>query len=273
MRLGIGSYTYTWAIGIPGYPQPERPLRHVHLLERAARLGVHVVQYCDNLPLADLEASNLAALVRQADVLGISIEAGMRGIDPGHLNAYLRIAEHVRSPILRVVVDSATHHPDIAEIEATLAGVLPSFESAGVCLAIENHDRFKVAELAALVDRLESRALGICLDTVNSFGALEGPEVVVSTLGRHTVNLHVKDFAVRRASHMLGFIVEGTPAGRGQLDVPWLLGALRHLGRDPNAIIELWTPPAASLAETLAREETWASESVDYMHTLILEEG
>ena len=119
--------------------------------------------------------------------------------------------------------------------------------------------------------------MGICLDTVNSFGALEGPEVVVEALAPYTVNLHVKDFIIRRANHMMGFAIEGTPAGQGRLDIPWLLERLRAAGRDPNAIIELWTPPEPDLAATIAKEDAWARESVAYMRSVLprgdLEQG
>ena len=50
MRAGLSSYTYTWAVGVPGY-SPARPLTLVQLLERAASLSVSVVQIADNLPL------------------------------------------------------------------------------------------------------------------------------------------------------------------------------------------------------------------------------
>jgi hypothetical protein len=38
MRLGISSYTYTWAIGVPGFSS-ERPLDAVGLLRNAVALG------------------------------------------------------------------------------------------------------------------------------------------------------------------------------------------------------------------------------------------
>ncbi len=91
------------------------------------------------------------------------------------------------------------------------------FEQAGVALAIENHDRFGVAMLVEILQRRNSPATGICLDIVNSFGALEGPKVVVEASAPWTLNLHVKDFVVRRVSHSMGFTVEGRPAGQGQL--------------------------------------------------------
>ena len=49
------------------------------------------------------------------------------------------------------------------------------FEEAGVVLAIENHDKFSTDELVYMVEELGPSWVGICLDTVNSFGALEGP--------------------------------------------------------------------------------------------------
>ena len=120
-----------------------------------------------------------------------------------------------------------------------------------------------------IVQRLESPAVGICLDTVNSFGALEGPEAVVRALGPWTVNLHLKDFHIRRVDHQMGFLIEGRPAGQGQLDVPWLLGQLHAVGRDPNVILEQWTPPQFTIEETTAMEKSWALESIIYLRTLI----
>ncbi len=264
MRLGISSYTYTWAIGVPGRP-PARPRGAIELLDKAAQLGVRVVQMADNLPLDRLPSVELDALERQAATRGLCIEVGTRGIELDHLRAYLRLAERFHSPILRVVVDTATHQPGEDEVVERVRALAPELERAGVCLAIENHDRFPVRALARIMERVDSRHVGICLDTVNSFGALEGPEVVVETLGPWTVNLHVKDFVIFRASHMMGFAVEGRPAGQGRLNIPWLIDQLRAMGRDPNAILELWTPPEGHLSDTIAKEEEWAAASVEYL--------
>jgi len=88
-------------------------------------------------------------------------------------------------------------------------------------------------------------------------------------LGPWAVNLHLKDFVVRRASHNLGFAIKGRPAGQGQLDIPWVLQRLRELGRDPNAILELWTPPEGTLAQTIAKENAWAAASVESLRRCI----
>jgi sugar phosphate isomerase/epimerase len=239
------------------------------LLDKAAALGVRLVQVADNLPLGDLSAAELSVFEQRAATSGIGVEVGTRGISHANLRTYLRLAQRFNSPILRVVIDTADHHPEPDEVVSILKPLMPEFERAGVCLAIENHDRFKARALAGIVTCIGSPCVGVCLDTVNSFGALEGPEVVLQTLGPLVVSLHVKEFVVVRASHKMGFGVEGRPAGQGQLDVPWLLQQLRDLGRDVNAILELWTPPEPSLADTIAREDAWAVESVQYLRTLI----
>jgi sugar phosphate isomerase/epimerase len=111
--------------------------------------------------------------------------------------------------------------------------------------------------------------VGFCLDTSNSFAVQEGPEVVVANLAPQAVSVHLKDFVVRRFPHMMGFTIEGRPVGQGQLDVPWLLGELRRLGRDPNLILEQWTLPEADLAATIAKEAHGVAQSIAYLRSLL----
>jgi sugar phosphate isomerase/epimerase len=268
MRLGISSYTYPWAVGIAGY-LPPRPLGPFDLLDRALALGIGVVQFGDNLPLDRLPAHELRSFALYAFDQHIVVELGIRGIAPDHVRRYLRLAEHLHASILRVVTDTGDHQPGAEEIIATVRGVLPDLAAAGVCLAIENHDRFQARTLAGIIERLDSPYVGICLDTANSLGALEGPHVIAQTLAPWTVNLHVKDVIVRRLDHRLGFIVEGCPAGQGLIDIPELLALLRRHSRDPNVILEQWTPPGDTVSDTIAQEKTWAEIAIHYLRTLV----
>jgi 3-oxoisoapionate decarboxylase len=269
LKLGIGSYTYTWAVGVPGHI-PERPLSALGLMERADRLGARVVQFCDNLPLTALADREIDALAAYSREKGIAVEVGMRGIaDPASILAYLDLAVRLGSPFVRVVIDSKGHEPSPAETISLLAPLVTRFSQAGIRLAIENHDRMPSSTLVGIVEALGPSVVGICLDTVNSLGCLEGPDVVVKTLAPYTLNLHVKDFTLQRTNSQMGFVVAGCPAGQGRLDVPWILGQLRSAGRDVNAIIELWTPAGPTLDETLSREASWAQQSVEYLRRYI----
>ena len=127
MRLGISSYTYPWAIGVPGH-SPKCPMRVVDLLDRGAELGVRLVQVADNLPLHELSDGDLDRFERRATGLGIRVEVGTRGIAPDHLRAYLHLAMRLGSPILRLVIDTVDHRPPEDEIVGTLRGLMPEFE-------------------------------------------------------------------------------------------------------------------------------------------------
>jgi sugar phosphate isomerase/epimerase len=270
MRLGISSYTYGWAIGHDAARPPNAPSART-LIRRAADLGVRVVQLCENLPASTYEDDSLEAVTTAAKEQGVSIEVGTHGIGAAHLRRFAAVARRLESPILRVVIDTADDHPTPAQVVRRLGEVLGDFQNAGVTLAIENHDRFAAAVLAGIVREFASPHVGVCLDTANSFGALEGPATVLETLGPYVMNLHLKDVAAKRFSHLQGFVIEGRPAGQGMIDIPWILGRLKEFGRDPNAIAELWTPPEATVEQTIEKEARWAVESVRALRRWIKE--
>ena len=62
MRVGLSSYTYTWAIGVPGH-YPEEPMVLAQLIDQAGALRADVLQLADNLPLHRVPAP-LAGNVR-----------------------------------------------------------------------------------------------------------------------------------------------------------------------------------------------------------------
>lgn len=268
MRLGLGSYAYAWAIGVPGH-RPPAPMSALDLLAEAERLGVRLVQVCDNLPLHRLSPAELDQFEARASAAGIAVELGTLGLDPDNLRAYLALCRRFHCPLLRLVIDRPGDEPTADEAVARLKVFLPEFAAAGVRLAIENHDRFRSVTLAWMIEQLGPEHAGICLDTVNSFGAMEGPEVVVERLGEFTLCLHVKDFTIRRMSHRMGFVLEGCPAGSGQLNVPWLLGRLAGARHPFNAVLENWVPPAESLDATIRRERVWAEQGVRYLCGLV----
>jgi len=268
MKLGIGTYSYMWAIGFDG-ARPASPMSAMALLEKARGLGLRVVQYGPNLPLDSLSESELEELIRWAREWEIEIEVGTRGIAIEHIAGEVTLARRVGATLLRSVPElSDGSIPAVDELERRLGILAPVMEAAGVRLALENA-RIPASELAATLDRIGSPWVGITLDTVNSLAIPEGTREVARHLARHTLCLHVKDFAVLRVWHMMGFQVEGRPAGKGLLDLPWLLGTLRAAGRDPNAILELWPPEQPVLEDTIALEGAWAVESITYLRRLI----
>ena len=267
MRLGISSWTYPWAIGVKGFSPPPKRLTLEDLLERASALKVGVVQIADNLPLHAMDDGELSAARDQAAGLGLKIEIGTRGVEPGHLFRYLDLAVRFDAVLLRTLTHTAESKPSLEQAEKWIRAVLPEFEAAGVTLGLENYEKHSCRELAALVCRLESRQVGICLDTVNSLGALETPERVVEMLGPLVVNLHIKDFVIERVPEMMGFRVRGAPAGEGMLDIPWLLEQTTLRDANLSAILEQWPPLRDSVEVTVAMEREWAEQGVRYLRS------
>ena len=93
MKLGIGSYTLTWAVGVPGYDNGAiTPHTSFDLIDRAAAEGLSVVQICDNMPLTDRSDGELAAIAGAARAVGVTLEIGTRHATAANLLRHLEIA-------------------------------------------------------------------------------------------------------------------------------------------------------------------------------------
>jgi sugar phosphate isomerase/epimerase len=269
VKLGIGTYTYMWSIGFPG-SEPEAPMSALDLLEKAVEMGVKVVQFGPNLPLFEMPPAALDEVLSASRKMGLELEIGARGVETPHLRRLIDFTVRCGASLLRTVPEIDGRVPSSAELTERLRAIEPQLRQAGVRLAMEN-SLMPAAAMSEALNAVSSEYLGITLDTANSLAIPEGTEQVAAVLAPWTRCLHVKDFAVTREWHMMGFRVEGRPAGQGQLNVPRLLKVLSAAGAQCNAILELWPPPQASLRETIALEHQWAEESVTYLRTLIKE--
>jgi sugar phosphate isomerase/epimerase len=269
MKLGIGTYTYMWSIGFEG-AQPAAPLDAIGLLAKARDMGVHVVQFGPNLALDALSETQLHEVIDSARSAEIELEIGTRGLDLLHLRRQFELASRLGCGLVRTVPELSNGKvPCRAELLDGLRKVVPELDRFRIRLALENGD-IPAQDLADALDALANPWLGITLDTANSLAIPEGTRQVVKTLARHTMCFHVKDFAVQRVWHRMGFVVEGRPAGQGQMDLPWILQELKSARPGTNAILELWPPEQTGLQMTAALEQEWAEESIRYLRQFIV---
>lgn len=253
---------------MPGSISP-KPLSAFDLVDKAFNSGLRVLQIADNLPLEYLSAKQISDLSEYARTKQITIEMGSRGLTIEHTMECLETAKLLNSSILRMVIDGPGYEPDLNSVITTVQQMVPEFKSRNIKLAIENHDRFKAREFEKTILSSGNEWVGICLDSVNSMGAGEGIETVSEILMPYTLNLHLKDFSIKRASHKMGLIVEGRPAGSGMLKISELVSRLSVMNRCQSAILELWTPPEPSLEATIIKEDKWAHESIGFLRTII----
>jgi len=262
MKLGISSYTFTWAVGVKDH-LPEKPLDGKGLLELARELSVSVVQIADNMPLHKMKEEQLNELINLASGYKIELEAGANNMTPENLELYLNIAERIGSKILRFVIDGESYKPPVEEVILMIKDFESELRKRKIILALENHDRFHAHQFRKIIEDVGSPYVGICLDCANSLGAGEGFHEVVNQLAPYVVNLHLKEISIKRKYHKMGFDIEGKPFGEGCLPLEWILSRLEPKCR--TAILELWTPPEDALADTILNEQNWARQSITYL--------
>lgn len=277
MKLGVNSYTFMWSIGFkgpnPAFPdreaRPSAPLTPLGLLERARALGVRVVQTGPNLGFDSCPAAEQEAFIRRAVEWGIELEVGTRGLDYEHLLGQVGVARRMGARLIRTIPEiEGQYAADARLIPPAARKIQPVLEGEGIRLGIEN-GRTPAGELREALDEIGSPSVGVVLDMVNSLAVPEGWKEVTRLLAPHTMCLHYKDFTIRRAWHMMGFICDGTPAGQGMVDTAWLLDALKVSPYDFNVLIELWPPEQETADATAAMEMTWAEQSVAYLRKFI----
>lgn len=104
MRLGLSTYCYTWAFGVPG-KIPSKPMTAIDLVDKAVEYNLSCIQIADNYPLHELETPELVTLREYSLEKGVSIEVGARCLTLDRATRYIQIASFFQSPILRFVID------------------------------------------------------------------------------------------------------------------------------------------------------------------------
>ncbi len=270
MRIGLSTYALNYSWGVPGYPV-SKPMAFSEFLDLAKRWGYEGVQIADNAPFVDLADQARKDLWNQAEDLGLFVEIGGRGLVDENLERHIAIAVEARSPILRFVIDGPGFEPGLKEIPEILAKAAERCGEQGVILAIENHDRFQARQFADWFDEVDSPWLGLCLDSVNSYGCGEGFRETIDTLLPYTVNFHLKDFRIRRQPpHNLTAVIEGTAVGEGFLPVKSVVDRLNAIGRCQSAIVEHWTAPEDTVEATIAKEIEWCQLSIQNLNAFLV---
>lgn len=268
MQLGISTYSFPWAIGINHFIPPH-PLTPFQLLQFASERDILIVQFGDNLPLHQLPLDELKNLKNVADSLNIKIQVGTRKLTVENVLRYISIATLFETDFIRIVIDEEDYRPTENEVIPIIITLIPYLKEKKLHLAIENHDRFPALSLRRIIQSTDPDCVAICLDTANSLGAGEGLSEIVSVLGPHTLNLHIKDFTVQRLNHKMGFRISGCTAGAGIINIPVLVDEIKKHGRCSSAILEIWSDPEATIEDTILKEKTSVEKSIEYLKTII----
>jgi sugar phosphate isomerase/epimerase len=259
--IGLGTYAFFWQHS----SRVPQPLSLIGAFEQTRQLGVELFQICDYAPLLTMSHAELESAASQARALGLQIELGTKGIEPGHLTGFLQLADLFDAKLVRSMVYAPGFRPSLDEAARMLDQILPAFESAGVTLALETYEQVSTTDLVSLVERVGSDSLGICLDPANVVAGLELPKDAVERCAPLTRNIHVKDFAFARQDGWVGFTYSGAPMGEGLHDYPHLLAAVRPEARGVHEIVEHWLPWQGDPETTVQTEIAWTATTLDYL--------
>ena len=282
---GLGLLLYSYGIRAKaekdrGFSDPERFIAFAH------SRGANAVQ----VSLGTRTGDDAAAVRRTAEKLGVAVEGIVsppadERADRDRFAVELAAAKACGASVVRTVLlggrryevfDKADDYPAfVTRAEATLRRAEPAARAAKVVLAVENHKDFRADEQVDLLQAVGSEWVGVCVDTGNNLALLDDPVEAVKALAPLARTVHLKDVGLEEAAD--GFRMAEVPLGRGCLDLPAMVKALRQanprvrfqlemITRDPLSIpcltekywATLGRAPGRDLARTLARVKATA---------------
>jgi sugar phosphate isomerase/epimerase len=212
----------------------------------------------------------VVALVRASNKAGMYVEGILRPpgkgkAELGRFESDLQAARLGGASVVRMAMLSGRRYETFKKAEdyATFArGAEESLKRAepiarkhGVKLAVENHKDFRVDEMVAMLKKISSEYVGVCLDTGNNLALLEEPMTTVEALAPFTLTVHLKDMGTEEAPD--GFRIAEVPLGQGFLDLKAIVAAIRK--RSPKARFNLEMITRDPLLVPCLSDKYWAT--------------
>jgi sugar phosphate isomerase/epimerase len=285
MKLAIDSYCYHRFFG-EIYPviqqDPGRTMTVWEFLRRARRLGVQGVSLESvHLPFEDEEF--LTRLREVLDANGFErvwawghpngLCSGTDRDAAKDLVRHIGIARRLGAKVMRIVGGSRRTRPERwavhkRQLGTMLKNVLGPAEEHGVVLAIENHIDLFADEMAELMTTIDSKWLGVCLDTANNLRMFEDPVTVAKTLIPWTRATHVKDVSVQRGNPREFAFWPSVPLGKGLVDISAIIEMLRKARYTGLLAFEI-----DYLHPDYRTEFSAVAQSVRYLRKLVEKDG
>ena len=236
-------------------PPPPDIARHDWMLEKTRALGLEgfYMHAADVGDLATVE--DFGTRMRAAGLIfngGLTAnwaatadewdrEYRERAIEHVELNARSGAAIATVTHLMAGVHNHFSTDPPIAEqIERAIRNfstILPACRQHGVTLAFENHMDYRLSEVVAIVEALDSDCARITLDTANPFLVLEDPLEGASLAAPYTVAVHLKDFTVHPLTETWEPELHWAPVGRGDSPIAEVLDLLQAEAPDPDNLL------------------------------------
>jgi len=254
-------------LGMDSYSSRNSGLDPVGVLELAAELGLDGVLF-ELSPFTSFRDEDLDLIRRTAEARGLYLEMGMGSIFSWHPMAekgkqllaeagydvavsdaklvihHLEIARKLGSPILRLVggnLFTRDEGHDMGALADQAVAVLReacrAAEDMGLRIAMENHADFTVRELASILARVASPALGFTVDCANLAFDLDEPLRLARIMAPYALTTHFKNYRIIRTPN--GLALENCSLGEGEIDIAAIARLLAEHNPEINLNIEI----------------------------------
>lgn len=289
MKLGIHTYTlHLWGLGqnwgIQAEPRP-KDISLMQLMDMAVEWGLDGL-HITGADLESREDSRLEEVAAAARDHGLYLEYNFsldEEFDP-RLNDTLENAAYVAhklgADIAKVSLDirrprplyGSCFHPlvmkQLSDIYSDFMAALPVITKYGIKYAVENHTETYADEILWLVDKINHPLIHCCVDTVNSFGVLEGPEVAVQKLAPRAICNHFCDHKLSRDQYGARF--HGVAIGDGDIDCQRVLDLIRKVSPTDRITFEIeWDVAGDTLEEAKRKQMDACIRSIKYCRDVL----
>lgn len=197
------------------------------------------------------------------------IETGGRGLELRYIRKLFQSSCHLGASLVRIVVeierrrDKSAVRRQLDQIIQSLKTALPFAKDMGLKIAIENHATLNSSDILHIVQTVNDKTLGVCIDTMNSILLAEHPTETAKRLASHALTVHLKDFTIAKLPGH--FQIEGVAVGDGIVDFPQIINLLRKAGKYPTFHVELYLNHAGHMDNLKAWEDVCVQRSYDYV--------
>jgi sugar phosphate isomerase/epimerase len=281
MKIAIDSYCYHRYFGeiYPGLQaDPGRRMTVWDFLKRARKHGVQGVSL-ESCYLPGFDDAFLRRLKDTLDADGFErvwawghpngLRSGTDRAAASDLILHLDYARTIGARVMRIVGGSRRTRPrSWAVHKRRLSGMLKKLvgpaEDHGIILAIENHIDMTADQMVELIKTVNSRWLGVCLDTGNNLRLHEDPLRVVERLAPWARATHIKDIWVRPGDPCDFSFWPSVPLGEGLVDMAKVIGILKRARYAGLLAIEV-----DFLHPDYGEEDRAVAKSVKHLQTLL----
>ncbi len=247
LDVGLNPYGLTYHLGLQGKGTPRANPNGKGLegfIAIATELKAKVLEIFDPW-LAELGDDQLRTLRSRLNDLNMTpvISAGLNMMGPmesAFRSAHLLNAKVIRLGLSPVLEGSRNAWgPKWQELQLSIRQGLKTYapiaETEGRILAIENHQDFGSAELVSFCQDY-GPAMGITLDTGNTFPVGEAPLNFVRTVAPYVRHVHFKDYRVQFTDE--GYRLVRCAIGDGAVPLKAMMAEIAKHHEHMNAVLE-----------------------------------